>query len=776
MKKIRLTKAECQKFLFERRAKLKIDVPKTIYFTKKNFLKNSNLIYLNVKKTFKKKKIVIRSSSKKEDNFLTSNAGKYKSFLNVTLNKKNFEKYIKEINKDLDINDQIFIQNFVSSPSMSGVIFTIDPSNNSPYYILNYDKSKKTNLVTSGIKNPSIKKKIIFRETKVIPKEFSKIIKKIKLIEKLFNSNFLDIEFAVKKNKLVIFQVRPLVLKNAKKKQIFGTLVNLEKKIKKLKLKNPLLAGKHTLLSNMSDWNPAEMIGNKPKPLALSLYSELITDGIWAKQRDRYGYKNVSPNPLMINLGGIPYIDLRVDINSFLPKYLNKKLENKIVNHYLDKLNKNPYLHDKIEFEIIETCFDFYSEKSLKKFLRGKDLSIYLKSLKRITNFILSSNYKILDEDIKKNELLLKNIEKIQNSNLSHIQKIFFLIEDCKKYGTLPFSGIARCSFVATKLIKSLKIMKLISDEEFENIFKSVNTISNQINNDYKKYLNNSISKKFFLEKYGHIRPSMYSISSKNYYENFKNYFPKKNKIFKNKIKIKNSKIKSFKNKKIIDKLLRKNNFNFNSNFLISYAKKSIYYREYAKYLFSKSIDKVFDNLLILSKEIGIDRNDLEYLSIKNIIYYYNNLQTKKLKEIIINDIKEQKKSEQITNLIKLPDFINHENNVYFYKEQITKGNFITANKISSEIIDLKNNSKKNDLYKKIVLIESADPGFDYIFSYEISGLITKYGGANSHMAIRCLELGIPAVIGIGEKQYNELSKSFLVDLDCLQKKINIIS
>ena len=39
----------------------------------------------------------------------------------------------------------------------------------------------------------------------------------------------------------------------------------------------------------MSDWNPAEMIGLKPKPLALSLYKELITDLVWAESRKSYG-------------------------------------------------------------------------------------------------------------------------------------------------------------------------------------------------------------------------------------------------------------------------------------------------------------------------------------------------------------------------------------------------------------------------------------------------------------------------------------------------------
>ena len=31
----------------------------------------------------------------------------------------------------------------------------------------------------------------------------------------------------------------------------------------------------------------------------------------------------------------------------------------------------------------------------------------------------------------------------------------------------------------------------------------------------------------------------------------------------------------------------------------------------------------------------------------------------------------------------------------------------------------------------KIVLIENADPGYDFIFSHKILGLVTKFGGMN---------------------------------------------
>ena len=59
---------------------------------------------------------------------------------------------------------------------------------------------------------------------------------------------------------------------------------------------------------------------------------------------------------------------------------------------------------------------------------------------------------------------------------------------------------------------------------------------------------------------------------------------------------------------------------------------------------------------------------------------------------------------------------------------------------------------KMENLKGKIILVESADPGYDWLFLYGIAGLITKYGGSNSHMSIRCSEMNIPAVIGCGEQ------------------------
>jgi len=86
-------------------------------------------------------------------------------------------------------------------------------------------------------------------------------------------------------------------------------------------------------------------------------------------------------------------------------------------------------------------------------------------------------------------------------------------------------------------------------------------------------------------------------------------------------------------------------------------------------------------------------------------------------------------------------------------------------------------NDKKNiNIKNKIIVIENADPGFDWIFSQKIKGLITKYGGVNSHMSIRCEELQVPAIIGFGEDNYLKILKKKKIFYDCKNQKIGIKS
>ena len=755
--------------------KEKINIPSFLFFTKKEVLKNNDIIKKIVKK-FGNSPIIIRSSALDEDNYNNSNAGKYDSVIIKNLSIDKIKNGLKKIFIKLKSEKDIVIfQKLLIEPEIFGVVFTRDINTNAPYYVIDFDKSKKTNLITSGKKSVSQQTLNILKKSSIIPNEFQKLISIVNKIEKVTKNDRLDIEFAIKNKKVFIFQARPL--KKSKKINetfFYSVITNLEKKIQRILSKDPSLSGQKNILSNMSDWNPAEMIGSKPTKLSYSLYSELITDKIWAEQRKLYGYKFVSPNRLMLDLAGSPYIDLRTDLNSFLPANLSLKIEKKAIDFFIKKIKKKPQVHDKIEFDIVPTCFNFSTKNYLKKFLNLKEQEVYIEKLKDINkNIINNNNQNIFNNDVQRITVLDKRFEEFKKEKISPIQKIFFLVDLCKNYGTLPFSGIARCAFVVTSILRDLQKKTILSEEDLANFYSNINTISNELNKDLSLLESKKIKKADFIKKYGHLRPSTYSISSNNYKESFDFYFSNKNNT--KKIKNKNRLIFRKNSIKEINNLLAKEKLKINFNQLIKFAAEAIKQREYSKYIFTKVIDEIFFNLKKLGNEINIHPNDLEHISIKTILEAYNNLSVEKLGSILKKEINKNKKFYKVSSSIKLPDVITSSKDVFFHYETQATGNFVTTLKVRGKIKILNKKNIQNSKVKldnHIIFIENADPGFDFIFHQNIKGLVTKYGGSNSHMSIRCMELGIPAVVGLGKKKYDFFSNQTNIEIDCQNKII----
>ena len=60
-------------------------------------------------------------------------------------------------------------------------------------------------------------------------------------------------------------------------------------------------------------------------------------------------------------------------------------------------------------------------------------------------------------------------------------------------------------------------------------------------------------------------------------------------------------------------------------------------------------------------------------------------------------------------------------------------------------------------------------------FSHKIKGLITAWGGVNSHMAIRAGETNLPAVIGAGEALYKKWASSNISKNRLLLRKVKLL-
>ncbi len=198
--------------------------------------------------------------------------------------------------------------------------------------------------------------------------------------------------------------------------------------------------------------------------------------------------------------------------------------------------------------------------------------------------------------------------------------------------------------------------------------------------------------------------------------------------------------------------------------------------RENSKFIFTRTLSDILELIRFWSKLNKISLNDLTNLSFGEILKF-SNLKNRKIINDKINKYSLKNKNNKIYDrYTKLPYLITSPNDFYVASILITKPNFITGKIISGKVKIIKNPDKEIYLKDKIVLIENADPGYDWVLSQKIKGLITKYGGVNSHMSIRCEELNKPAAIGIGDKNFEEICKISNIILDCKEKKINIIN
>ena len=111
-----------------------------------DFWRNKNQVCAEIMEKFGGCRIVVRSSSTQEDCMKSSNAGHYKSILDVDSASRaqiveSIEAVIQSYEKDIKgiSNEQVLIQRQAIDVCVSGVVFSRDLKGKRPYYLVNYD-------------------------------------------------------------------------------------------------------------------------------------------------------------------------------------------------------------------------------------------------------------------------------------------------------------------------------------------------------------------------------------------------------------------------------------------------------------------------------------------------------------------------------------------------------------------------------------------------------------------------------------------------------------
>jgi len=657
---------------------------------------------------------------------------------------------------------------------MSGVVLSKNLQTSSPYYTVNYDESNNTESVTSG-SGDSLNTFICYNNfTSTIQNEkLSALIGAIKEIEGVTKYDAIDVEFAFVGKQLYILQVRPIAAKKA------STVVNSESILaeinnikERLKVKGVNLLGCKKAYGVMPDWNPAEIIGTNPKTLSFDLYRYLITDNVWAQSRAFLGYKNTN-NSGLVSLGGKPYVDIQMSFNTFIPDELSDELGAKLVDYFIYKLEKNPQNHDKVEFLVAITAYDFAFDEKVEDLLNNGFNEIECKKIlsayKNLTQNIITEQALSISTEIDKTLSLTQRRNKVLSSNLNDIDKIYHLLEDCKQYGTLPFANLARCGFIGSILLKSLLDKEVVKESEYSAFFQSIHTVAKEFMDDFFALSKKQHSKESFIERYGHLRPGTYDIASKSYKDGFDDYIDLDAELSAP-ITSHNFEFSGIVKERVGHEIA-KSNLNFDVEVFIQFIIKSTEAREKSKFEFTKSLSAALNLIIAIGQEYGLSTNDLSHLDLEVLLKYRNSSSRLNFESELIDSIEKNKSTHLITCSLQLPALIFNPADVEMFHYPAMTPNFITHHNITAGAVFLTSGNYKN-IDNKIVCIENADPGFDWIFCHNIKGLITKYGGIASHMSIRCAEFDLPAAIGCGNKIFNSVAKSNKVNLDCGNKII----
>ncbi|MCF6281525.1 MAG: hypothetical protein L3J28_04810 [Candidatus Polarisedimenticolaceae bacterium] len=758
-------------------------IGRQVSFTSARWRGESDRVLDEISSTFAEANLVVRSSSKGEDNWHSSNAGGFESLLNVdgrdrAAVSEAITTVINSYGAEQNGEDQVLIQAFLSNVQAAGVIFTCGLESGAPYYRFNFDdKTQSTESVTAGSHN-DLRTVIINRfattHLEAVAPELVPVLQAVEELEQLLGFDKLDIEFAIDSSGLVhIFQVRPITVDHSEYEVDLAAIESSLKDSQSLfcaqQHPSPYIYGEKTLFANMPDWNPAEIIGTRPKPLAFSLYRQLITNDTWAQQRAEFGYRDVRPSTLILSFSGQPYVDARASLNSFIPAVLPEETAARLATAYINILADNPQYHDKVEFDVAFTIWtpQFIKNASARLTPYGvtlEDISQLEVALKQIT----CNAFNRLQADTASIEQLNRRREATIASGLPVVDKIFTLLDDCKRFGTLAFSHAARAGFVATTLLKSFVAMGALSDERRLSFLRSFNTVAGEIEQDKHAYSVGKLSLEELIDIYGHLRPGTYELTAQAYWEDPERYLiseyehePKRGLPFEF------SPSERAKLEPVLIELGSSLSVNKMANFLVE----AIQAREFVKFEFTRNLSRSLDLCVELGAELGIPREDLSYLE-------YHDLEQLKLNAVTIAQLYEQikmrKQNYAVTCSIELPSLIQREADFYCFERFTSQPNFVTANKVEASVQRLES-AEQVELSDKLILIPQADPGYDWLFGHGIAGLITQYGGANSHMAIRAAEIGLPAAIGVGEKLYEKIASMRQVELDCANHTIREI-
>ena len=666
--------------------------------------------------------VAVRSCALLEDEAPNIPPGQFRSVLNVK--RRNREDISKAINTvassyqnhngsaSIHVDSLIIVQSFVAHARISGVArFVRDPTG---YVEVDFDDvSTRTDTITNG----SAHRRFHLRTDGPELNAPWEVLRRAHRVIMPFMPQASFVEFAIDSaGNLYLFQIRNdrrELVNNFDAKRSRGERDRIFREMTTvLRRDGPL--------SNMADWNPAEMLGKFPNPLDISLYQKLLLDDAWQLGRATLGWNTPKDTRLLVTIAGRPYISLRKSLESLLPNEISERMKVKLINDRLMKIQDHPSHHDKIEFEIIWSA-SAHSLQELKDELcqRGFDQTEVAElhdSLSDLTHRTLVE----LSENIDRDELLAKELIEFLCSLTGEtnrttepkatFERIALLIDKTITLGAVPFSRQARAAFMLKYIIDYLLKQGAISASEVDNWFRALGSVASRVSTAIQSLQSGEISRELFNSEFGHLRPGTYNILASRYDETDEligseiRFSPKVQENYEH----------NFPQSSEAEKILNRIKPGLTQLQFWALAAKAIRSREELKFQYSKAVSSILRQLDFVAAHSGLSKEELSFLTIDAIQELLHKSTDWKM---FTSTAKEQiivgKRNREEQKRIRTPDVIFVESDLSVVADLVTQPTYIGSGTIRGEQVRLTTNSRLSErIDGKIILLQSADPGF----------------------------------------------------------------
>ena len=378
---------------------------------------------------------------------------------------------------------------------------------------------------------------------------------------------------------------------------------------------------------HLASWRPAEILGLNPRPLDCSLYKEFITSGKWNESISHFGYAN-EVNDIMQKIGNKPYISVDYSIAGLTPKSLSPNIKFKLKEYYIDKLKKRPQMHERLERDLIFNCYDFATKDKLIELMdygfSDSEIKELSEALYEVTTNIMNIYEDVFKRDFDDLSRLtdlrheIRSYTPLKETNIMKVYKyINDLVQAIEDFGAHQYIRQSRCDIIARSLLKSLADKGYFTHEEIYRFISSIETEETKFEDYINRYIHGEINTDEFNELYGHLRVKTFDIRTDCYkHMKIDGIFEGGNDSY--------VREKYTLDENVLSQALKDIGFDIRPSDFISLVSDMIKNKAYFRFEFIKSVSLILDMIVVVGNLHGIDREDMSYLEIQELISYHS--------------------------------------------------------------------------------------------------------------------------------------------------------